>query len=79
VHLDDVLVREQVGRVLLQRRLLGVEQPADVRVPEALEQRADALAVLVRGVRVAGLVAVRVVAPVVGDPADDRALDGETR
>ena len=43
--------------------------------PEALDQRRQRLAVAPRRVRVALAVAEGVVAAVVGDPADDRALD----
>ncbi len=51
------------------------EQPAHVRVEQALERAHPALAELDVGrVRVALLVGVRVVLAVVGDPVDDRAL-----
>ena len=66
-------VVHQVGRVLAPVGLaVGVEQPADVRVPEPGEAAAVAD---VGGVRVALLVGVGVVLAVVGDPVDHRALD----
>ncbi len=68
----------EVGRVALPvgAAVLG-EQPAGVRVPEAAQHAADAVAVAdVRAVRVALDVGVGVVLAVVGDPGDHRALDG---
>ena len=55
---------------------LAVEQPAHVRVPEALDRALEAAAVAVRRVRIALPVGVRVVHAVVGHPRDDRALHG---
>ena len=66
----------EVRRVLLPvgAPVLG-EQPAGVRVPEAAQHAADAVAVAdVRAVRVALDVGVGVVLAVVGDPGDHRAL-----
>src|SRR5206468_9132312 len=57
--------------------LLDVEQPADVRVPEALDEGLEVVAVAPRGVWVTLLVAERMVAAVVGNPADDGTLDRE--
>ena len=74
---DDVRVLHQVGRVLALRGLLAVEHPAHVGVDQALDQGRDVLAVAPRRVRVAVAVGELVVLAVVGDPADDRALDRE--
>jgi hypothetical protein len=76
VHHSHAAVLEQVRRVLV-RVLRGrvVEEPAEVRVPEAAQRPAEAVAVAVRAVRVAVVVRVRVVAAVVRDPADNRSLD----
>jgi len=53
------------------------DEPADVGVQQAADRAEDAGAAAdVRAVRVALLVGVRVVLAVVGDPVDDRALDG---
>ena len=75
--------RRRISRVLLEVRreaarggALAVEQPAHVRVPEAGEHAAHALArVGVGAVRVALLVGEGVVLAMVGDPVDHRALD----
>ncbi len=54
---------------------MGLEQPADVRVPQARDHPAQARAVAgVGAVRVALFVGERVVLAVVGDPVDHRAL-----
>ena len=61
------------GRVLAPtRHAVGVEQPADMRVPEARQAAAVAD---VRRVRVAVDVRMGVVLAVVGDPVDHRPLD----
>ena len=76
VHHAHAAVLEQVGRVLVG--VLGrgvVEQPAEVRVPEPAQRPGEAAAVAVRAVRVALVVGVRVVAAVVGHPADHGPLD----
>src|SRR5829696_2844381 len=68
-------VLDEVAGVLVVRGLaLAVEQPAHVRVPEALQRAREPAPVTVRRVRVAVLVGERVVLAVVGDPRDDRAL-----
>ena len=69
--------RSRSGAYLRLVGLLDVEQPADVGVAETLGQRPDVVAVAPRAVRVALAVAERVVLAVVGDPADDRSLDGQ--
>ena len=73
----DQRVGDEVGRVALLVAALGVqEQPADVRVGEAAQRAAQALAVVdVRAVRIAELVGEGVVLAVIGDPGGDRALD----
>ena len=72
---DQALVLEQVGGVALGVGLPAVEQPAQVRVEHALDQRAGVVAVAPRRVRVALAVGEGVVPAVVGDPLDDGALD----
>ncbi len=72
---DHVSVIEQVRSVPALVGLLDVEQPADMGVPQTLGYRAGAGAVPPRRVRVTVLVAEGVVASVVGNPADHRALD----
>ena len=70
---DEVVVGQKVGGVAIGRGGIGVEQPAHMGVDEALDARRRAA---VRGVGIAGLIAVAVMATVVGDPGDERALDG---
>ena len=68
----------EVGREALGRGGVHPEEPADVRVREAAQRAGDALAVVhVRRVRIAGTVAEHVVAAMVRDPADQRALHRE--
>jgi hypothetical protein len=73
----DRPVGDEVGRVAALVRALRVqEQPADVRVGEAAQRAAQAVAVVdVRAVRIALEVGERMVLAVVGDPRGDRALD----
>src|ERR1700759_3198924 len=73
----DPPVGEQVGGELLLRGLVRVEEPADMRVEQALGQRLRVIAVPPRGVRVALLVAVLVVPAVVRHPGDDGPLDAQ--
>ena len=54
----------------------GLEQPADVGVPQALDAAPEAGAAQVRGVGVALLVGERVMLAVVGDPGDHGSLHG---
>ena len=74
---DEIRVGQQVGRVaLVGAALVMHEEPAHMRVPEPLDASDEAFAVVdVRRVRVARLVRVGVVAPVIGDPGDERPLD----
>src|SRR5580658_3113974 len=65
IHPPDPPVREQVRRELLLRGLVGVEEPAHVRVHQALGQRLPVVAVAPRRVRVALPVAVLVVPAVI--------------
>ena len=74
---DDVGIGEQVRRVLLAGGRVDREHPADVCVPEAAEPVQGCVALPQRRVRVAGAVGEPVMAPVVGHPADHRALEGE--
>ena len=76
VHDSDQAVLDEVGgEPLALGGADGLEQPADVRVPQSLDGADEARATEVRRVRVALLVGERVVLAVVGDPGDDRALD----
>ena len=72
---DQAAVLQQVGGVPLGVGLPAVEQPAQVGVEHALDQRAGVVAVAPRRVRVALAVGEGVVPAVVGDPLDDGALD----
>ena len=73
---DEEAVVVEVAAVLAPLLHAEVrEQPADVRVDEALRRAPRAVAVAdVRRVRVARLVRERVVLAMVGDPLDERAL-----
>src|ERR1019366_3172287 len=73
----DVVVGEQIGNELLLRGAVALEHPADVREAEALDQRLPVIAEPPRRVRVAFLVAVLVVAAMVGGPGEHRSLDGQ--
>src|SRR6266700_1473089 len=70
-------ISEQVGGELLLRGLVRVEEPADVRVNQALGQRLPVLSVPPGRMRVAFLVAVLVVPAVIRHPGDHRSLDGQ--
>ena len=72
---DQVRIGQQVRRVLVLVGLLGVEQPAHVREPEALGQAGQRLTEPPGRVRVTVPVGEGVVPAVVGHPADHRALD----
>src|SRR5262245_5092871 len=61
---------------MFQALLVGVEGPADVRVPEAAKPSEDALPLVVRRVGGLWLVAVLVVDAVVGDPLEEGRLHG---
>ena len=49
-------------------RRVGLEEPADVRVPEAKQHAEKTLAFVLRRMRVVGRISVLVVTAVVGDP-----------
>src|SRR5689334_3009854 len=74
---QDVRVREPVRAELFLRGDVAVEQPADMREGEALAQRLPVVTEAPWRVRVAFFVAVLVVPAVIGDPGDNRPLDGQ--
>src|ERR1700733_8222209 len=74
---DDVVVGEPVRAELLLRGAVGVEQPADVSEAQTLGQRLPVGAVPPGRVRVAFLVAVLVMPAVIGDPGEQRSIDGQ--
>ena len=69
-------IGEQVLRVALRRSLgIAPQDPTDVRVNQTAQRPTQPRAVLMRAVRVAGLVGEAMVLAVIGDPLDQGALD----
>ena len=74
--MNITILSEQILGVALAIGAVVIEQPADVRVAEALELSPDRVVEAVVGaVRVALLVGERVMGAVVDRPVDRRALD----
>ena len=75
VHEHEVGIGEEVGRVLLTRRRLAAEGPTDVGVPQPAQAAYRGRADPERRVGIADPIGESVVAPMVGHPADQGALE----